>query len=264
MIAGGAAVASNSAALSRIFDVLVPGEAETTLVPILQSFLDNGLDIEKIANLPGVWVPACSEEFVRPKNFCNVDLEPAWSHIVSAKNAFGGAHIIEVMRGCPRICSFCLARVIYQPVRAVSRKKIEAWLNEHPDCRDLGLVAPSLFDHPEVEDIFSMLIERKIRIRNSSVKWEKLNDNILSALRQSEVRSLTIDFSERFLKLLTTDLNTSSSILSLGCPKKTTMTLKRPQLSSSELPMQRVIRHCQPLFLFLCPRTARRGRMKNL
>ncbi|GAB4276992.1 MAG: radical SAM protein [Candidatus Rifleibacteriota bacterium] len=192
MVAGGAAVASNAVALSGIFDILVPGEAETTVVPLLESFLKNGFDLETVAELPGVWVPKYKDSVVPAEKPCEVDMEPAWSHIVSSRNAFGGAHIIEIMRGCPRICKFCLARVIYKPVREVSRNTLQSWLDQHPECHDLGLVAPSLFDHSEIDEIFAMLIERRIRIRNSSIKWEKLTPNIITALRQSDVKSLTV------------------------------------------------------------------------
>jgi radical SAM superfamily enzyme YgiQ (UPF0313 family) len=192
MIAGGAAVASNAPALAQIFDVLVPGEAESTLKPMLNAFLDKGIGGEVVADLPGLWVPALSSRPNPAPTKCNIDLEPAWAHIVSANNAFGGAHIIEVMRGCPRNCSFCLARVIYEPVRCLSKERLSKWLDAHPDCNDLGLVAPSLFDHPEIEEIFAMLLKRNIRIRNSSVKWERLSDNILEALRASNVKSLTL------------------------------------------------------------------------
>ncbi len=192
LIAGGAAIASNPAALSRIFDVLVPGEAESTVVPILQQLHREGFDPEALARLPGVWVPAVVQVPPGLHGMHDVNAQPAWSHIVAEHNAFGGAHIIEVMRGCPRACSFCLARCIYAPVRPVSAASVEKWLDAHPTCRDLGLVAPSLFDHPEVEAIFAMLTDRGIRIRNSSVKWEKLGPEIIDALRSSGITSLTI------------------------------------------------------------------------
>ncbi len=192
LIAGGAAVASNAPAMSRIFDVLVPGEAETTVVPILEQLHRDGFDAAALASLPGVWVPSVSSEIPALCGTHDVNSQPAWSHIVSDRNAFGGAHIIEVMRGCPRNCSFCLARAIYSPVRAVRADVIAKWLDEHPACKDLGLVAPSLFDHPQVEEIFSLLAERGVRIRNSSVKWEKLTTPIIDALRKSGITSLTI------------------------------------------------------------------------
>ncbi len=192
LIAGGAAIASNPAALSRIFDVLVPGEAESTVVPILQQLHRDGFDPEALVQLPGVWVPAVSPTPPCLQGRHDVSAQPAWSHIVSEHNAFGGAHIIEVMRGCPRACSFCLARCIYAPVRSVSAAALGEWLDAHPACRDLGLVAPSLFDHPEVEAIFAMLTDRGIRIRNSSVKWEKLSPVIIEALRRSGITGLTI------------------------------------------------------------------------
>lgn len=192
LMAGGAAIASNPEALSGIFDILVPGEAETTVVEIVESIREHGFDEKELAKIPGVWIPSVSDTFLPPEKMHEVNESPAWSHIVAPSNAFGGAHMIEIMRGCPRICSFCLARAIYSPVRIVSAANIEKWLNDHPDCKDLGLVAPSLFDHPEIEDIFTMLSKRNVRIRNSSVKWEKLNLQILKILSESGVNGLTL------------------------------------------------------------------------
>ena len=192
LIAGGAAIASNPKALSLIFDIIIPGEAETTIVPLVEALHKDGFEKEKIASIKGVWVPSVSEEIPKLCGVHDVNLQPAYSHIVSPYNSFGGAHMIEVMRGCPRVCSFCLARCIYAPPRPVNISVVEKWLDEHSGCKDLGLVAPSLFDHPEIEQIFSMLQDRKIKIRNSSVKWEKLSSNIIGALQKSGITGLTI------------------------------------------------------------------------
>lgn len=192
LIAGGAAIASNAPALSLIFDILVPGEAETTLPEIMSILKDSGMQAAELAKLPGVWVPASGHQPSAPCTMHDINQQPAYSHIVSSQNAFGGAHLIEVMRGCPRNCTFCLARVIYRPVRALTLKTLTAWLDDHSECRDLGLVAPSLFDHPQIAEIFTLLNQRGIRIRNSSVKWEKLNSQLLQILRQSGVSGLTL------------------------------------------------------------------------
>ncbi len=192
LIAGGAAVASNPAALSQIFDALVPGEAETTVAPIIGQLQREGYEAASLAAIPGVWVPEYTDQIPELCGRHDINAQPAWSHIVSSRNAFGGAHMIEVMRGCPRACAFCLARAIYAPVRHLSAENLSRWLDQHPDCRDLGLVAPSLFDHPQVEEIFAMLTDRGIRIRNSSVKWEKLTPKIMEALRKSGITGLTL------------------------------------------------------------------------
>lgn len=192
LIAGGAAVASNPKALSLIFDIIIPGEAENTIIPVVETLLKDGFEKEKIASIKGVWVPSISSNPPDLNGSYDVNQQPAYSHIVSSYNSFGGAHMIEVMRGCPRVCSFCLARCIYAPPRPVKASIIENWLNEHPDCKDLGLVAPSLFDHPEIEQIFEMLQDRNIKVRNSSVKWEKLSENVINALQKSGITGLTI------------------------------------------------------------------------
>jgi len=192
LIAGGAAVASNPVALSLIFDILVPGEAETSLPAIMKTLNNEGMEASALAKIPGVWVPATGKQPSAPCAMHNINDQPAYSHIVSTQNAFGGAHLIELMRGCPRNCSFCLARAIYQPVRSLHPERLIEWLDQHPDCRDLGLVAPSLFDHPQIVEIFRILDQRQIRIRNSSIKWEKLDPELLVILRRSGVTGLTL------------------------------------------------------------------------
>lgn len=192
LMAGGAAVASNADALSLIFDILVPGEAETALPAIMTTLNERGMEADALAELAGVWVPSTGREPSKPCAMHDINIQPAYSHIVSSLNAFGGAHLIELMRGCPRNCSFCLARSIYQPVRALRPEKLSDWLDQHPDCRDLGLVAPSLFDHPQIAEIFRMLDQRQIRIRNSSIKWEQLDRELLLILRRSGVNGLTL------------------------------------------------------------------------
>ena len=42
------------------------------------------------------------------------------------------------------------------------------------------------------EQIFSMLQDRNIKVRNSSVKWEKLSANIINALQKSGITGLTV------------------------------------------------------------------------
>ena len=193
LIAGGAAVMSNSEALADIFDILIPAEAETTIKPLFDILMQKGFEKDLVAQIPGIMLPSCPEKYISPVHFHNLATSPAYTHIVSKYNAFGGAHIIEVMRGCPRICSFCLARSIYKPVRHLPKDALLELLNTSlKECNDLGLTAPSLFDHPEINDIALELIKRNIKIRNSSVKWEKLTPEIIDLLRLSGTTGLTL------------------------------------------------------------------------
>jgi len=192
LMAGGAAVGSNPQALSRVFDVLVSGEAETVLPSILQTFMNAGLDPRFLIDLPGVWIPQISASPNLPEQYHDVNVSPAYSHIISGENIFGGASLIELMRGCPRFCNFCLASRLYAPPREVSLRTFEEWLNARSDVKELGLIAPSLFDHGNIEEILDAVHRRGIRLKNSSVKWERLNDRILNALSACNVNSLTL------------------------------------------------------------------------
>lgn len=192
LMAGGAAIGSNHQALSRVFDVLVPGEAETTLPSILERFLAAGLDAKNVADLPGVWVPAERPEPNPPPPPFNVVENPAYSHIISPENVFHGAALFEIMRGCPRNCAFCLARNLYHPPRPVPVERFAAWLEERPELHSIGLVAPSLFDHPDLEKILELLAAKNIKLHNASVKWEPLSEHVLELLFRCGPRSLTL------------------------------------------------------------------------
>lgn len=192
LLAGGAAIGANPVAVSRVFDVLVPGEAETTLPQILQRFIERGVAGSAVEDLPGVWVPRNRTETTPGQKPYDINLIPAYSHLLSPENVFQGAGLIEVMRGCPRKCAFCLARVLYHPWRHLSHARFEECLESLVPGPHLGLVAPSLFDHPELARILETLASRKVRLHNSSVKWEKLDDRVLELLYQCGVRSLTL------------------------------------------------------------------------
>ncbi len=192
LVSGGAGVAANPPAISRIFDIVVPGEGETTVPTILERFVNGTRGLADVAGLPGVWVPALRAEANPAPSPHPVAESPAWSHITTPHGIFGGATLLEIMRGCPRSCAFCLARKIYFPPRAFPAEGFTRWLSGHPDVKEIGLVAPSLFDHPGIGEILETAAERKIRVRNSSVKWEKLSERILSLLFECGVRGLTI------------------------------------------------------------------------
>ncbi len=192
LMAGGAAIGANAAAVSRIFDVLIPGEAETTLPQVLQQFVQHGIDVAAVADLPGVWVPRLRVQASENPPPYDINILPAYSHVITPENVFQGASLIEIMRGCPRACAFCLARVLYHPCRRLSPDRFEACLDTLIEGDRIGLVAPSLFDHPELVQVLRTLATRRMRLHNSSVKWEKLTDEVLALLLGCGVKSLTL------------------------------------------------------------------------
>ncbi|MBF0410563.1 MAG: radical SAM protein [Candidatus Riflebacteria bacterium] len=192
LMAGGAAVTANSKALSLMFDILVHGEGEMVFENMLKTFLSDGYNKERISEMPGVWIPEIRKTPTPVSAHHDVENFPAWSHCISSQNVFNGAPLIEVMRGCKRICKFCMAREIYAPLRVLSASKFSEFIEKWSNHKQIGLIAPSLFDHPEIEKILEILSEKKFSIHNSSVKWETLNEKILKLLLNLGVKSITL------------------------------------------------------------------------
>lgn len=191
IIVGGAAVASNPNALKKIADIIIPYEAEITLPTLINLFIKNGFSLHDASRLQGIWVPNINSSINPIDSHYNINHVPAHSHIITPVNYFNGAFIIEIMRGCPRNCYFCLARNIYFPPRILTFDNLVKFLNLIP-YNNIALIAPSLFDHPEIEKILTYCQNKNFIIHNSSVKWEKLNSNVLNLLYNCHVRSLTL------------------------------------------------------------------------
>ena len=111
LFAGGPAVTMNPQALSKIFDVIVIGDVERIIDPIISACKESETRevlLEKLSTLDGVFVPAIHAS---PKTkrilVADLDRHPTHSVIWTDDTEFGHMHLVEVSRGCPWKCSFC-------------------------------------------------------------------------------------------------------------------------------------------------------------
>ncbi len=97
------------------------------------------------------------------------------------------------MRGCANLCRFCWAGYNYLPVRPFAASRIlELAAAARPYANRVGLVSIALCDHPEIEHILNRLLEMGYSISPASLRLDDLTPAIVSLLRQSGERSLTI------------------------------------------------------------------------
>jgi radical SAM superfamily enzyme YgiQ (UPF0313 family) len=100
---------------------------------------------------------------------------------------------VEVVRGCANLCRFCWAGYNYLPVRAFSSDRIlELAKNARAHASRTGLVSIALCDHPEIEHILRSLKEMGYSISPASLRLDDLTPPIVSLLRESGERTLTI------------------------------------------------------------------------
>jgi radical SAM superfamily enzyme YgiQ (UPF0313 family) len=119
--------------------------------------------------------------------------DPPATSIFTPDTEFGSRFLVEVVRGCANLCRFCWAGYNYLPVRAFPTDRIlELARRARPHANRTGLVSIALCDHPDIEHILRSLKEMGYSISPASLRLDDLTPTIVSLLRESGERTLTI------------------------------------------------------------------------
>ena len=182
VIAGGGS-ALNPEPMAAFMDAFVIGEGEEVFLEVVDAVKEAKREVwkrprllERLATIPGVYVPSLYEVDAegrrRPLSgkapariVKRIVKDPAavWEghhwivpYIQIVHDRFG----MEVMRGCPRRCRFCQARVCFYPLRLVPREVITETVRRL--CRETGyeevsLLSLSSSDYPHFEELAAAL-----------------------------------------------------------------------------------------------------------
>ena len=106
---------------------------------------------------------------------------------------------VEIMRGCPQGCRFCLAATIYRPVRVRSQndimRQVETQLN-NTGYDEVSLTALSTTDYPEIEPLAITLSRRlepqRVSIGLPSLRPGSIGPQLLESVKRVRKSGLTI------------------------------------------------------------------------
>ncbi len=207
--AGGIVPSSNPEPFAPFFDFFVLGDAEGVMEKIIDVFLssDSKRDfIENLAPFDFVYVPAfysvrreglfyipfpskkgTSYPLLRNlnKDFIN---KGNISCIVSPFSVFGKADIVEVSRGCPKRCFFCLSSFVYRPVRFVKNSVIEDMVSKSP-YKKIGFLGTSVSEHRGLVSIIKAFSGEKV-FTFSSIRIDA-HETFIEAIKDSGSKSIT-------------------------------------------------------------------------
>ncbi len=193
VIAGGPLTFSNPRPLAPFADAIVMGEAEELIAPVVAIAFEHASRAQalaELAKLPHVFVPALhGEELPRPAA-CADALLPAHSAIRTPYTELSDMFLIEAERGCSRGCTYCvMRRSTNGGMRLVPKERL---LEAIPaDARRVGLVGAAVSDHPKIVEILHGLAERGIEAGLSSLRPDRLKDELVEALQRVGYRTLT-------------------------------------------------------------------------
>ncbi len=172
--------------IAAFVDLFFIGDAEEGLPEILAILgeMKGKPRAEKLARLAqevaGVYVPALYDASHQPANESvsirvNArivsELKPTFyptQPIVPLVDTVHNYLAVEIMRGCPQGCRFCIASAMYKPVRPRSRHDIAAQIDAqlaHTGYSDVSLMSLSTSDYPEIEPLAVALSARLERNR---------------------------------------------------------------------------------------------------
>ena len=184
VVIGGPLTFSNPVPAAPYADVILVGEAEETVVELVEAIRSSpsrAALLEALAARPGFYVPPVHGE--QPPAVAAADdrLLPAYSQIRTPHTELANMFLIEPERGCHRGCTYCVMR------RSTSRMKslIPA------DARRVGLVGAAVTDHPRLPDILRFIVEGGRGVGISSLRADRLDDEIVGLLRRGGYRTLT-------------------------------------------------------------------------
>ena len=215
---GGAVTFVNPEPLAPFADVIAAGEGEALIPPLLTAFktaTDRDDLLRRLATERGFYIPTfydvthrddgAIEAFVpRPETGAppmvkkaalktTEAVDPPASTVFTPDTELGSRFLVEVVRGCANLCRFCWAGYNYLPVRAFPKDRIlELARKARPYSDRAGLVSIALCDHPEIEEILTSLVDMGYSISPASLRLDDLTPTILSLLRRSGEKTITI------------------------------------------------------------------------
>jgi radical SAM superfamily enzyme YgiQ (UPF0313 family) len=194
VVIGGPLTFSNPVPAGPFADVMLLGEAEELVAVLADAIRQGGGDrasmLAELARLPGFYVPSIHGEHV-PKIAAVDDARlPAYSQILTPHTELSNMFLIEPERGCHRGCTYCvMRRSTNGGMRLVEPERVLARIPE--EAKRVGLVGAAVTDHPGLPTILRGIVEGGREVGISSLRADRLTDEIVGLLKRGGYRSLT-------------------------------------------------------------------------
>jgi len=225
--AGGIVVMENPTILEEFMDVLFIGDAEAILPKVVDTLINNRERnnkkevLENFVGIDGVYVPKYASEYKEIRRSLALDLDSTLYPIrqvmfLDGPNEltpiYGKAYLMEISRGCPYWCRFCLLGYLCKPHRVRNLRRVIDILSQGiPIVRSSGiekvvLISSAIGNYPKLEELLSWLVkDQKLKISIPSMRIDKMTYGIAELIHLGGQRTITFapeTGSERIMSII--------------------------------------------------------------
>jgi len=200
IIAGGPAVTANPLPVLDIVDAVIIGEGERLLEELskLVPYKDRPKEIlENLMSLSEVlsgWYP--KDEVIK---YYVEDLDREFYPIIQIQSdvepVYGKGFLMEVSRGCPHLCSFCLETHVFYPYRFRSYGNVKKMIYEGLKENSLNRVvfySLSFFDYKYSVKLLEDLITNGVSFNVPSLRLDTLSSEKVELIKAGGQKTVTI------------------------------------------------------------------------
>lgn len=217
IIAGGPCAASNSMTLSEYVEIFFIGDVE----PKIDEFLDLLIkkkeasvylnkEIENFLTVSGLFIPSIKNECKRIV-LDNLDLSKTPIKQIKSifkeqktkyqerkkknKLAFGDTFLLEINRGCPYRCNFCISCHHNTPFRNKTFENIIQTIDQAIQVQEINkitFIGSCVTSHPNFIEICNYLLKNNMKFMIPSIRIDHINKKLIEILEKGNIKTLTI------------------------------------------------------------------------
>ncbi|WP_457569688.1 radical SAM protein [Desulfurobacterium sp.] len=209
IFAGGIGVFYNPAPFLPIFDVIYLGEAEERMEKMFKN-LAGKKNKQKLLEIMSEFDNIIISENYRfqyekdrisgfsgdvKKIFRSSEYSRrlSCSCFITEETAFKGMALVELSRGCPEKCRFCVAQAMGLPYREKEIDLIEKEIEAASKITDrVGLIGTAVTDYSKMEQLYNLLRKYNMKASFSSLRVSSTSNYVLKIVKESGQKTVTI------------------------------------------------------------------------
>lgn len=203
IIIGGGPCAYNPKPMSDFIDIFSIGDGEDVTVEIMRRYneirhLPRAEKIKELAKIKGVYAPSLENKTVKRIAELNNDNLPI-ENPVPYSSSIHDRTIIEIRRGCGRMCRFCQPGHVTLPIRERKAEDIIKAVDKSTQMTgydEYSLLSLSSNDYtniePVIDELSEMLCERKVSVSLPSQRIDRYNEHLAEVVRGIRKSTITL------------------------------------------------------------------------